>query len=789
MEKESLLNQMKESSQNQTRYNEKSENICGEQNKSEGISREVYESYKALMNNSVLGITIVDKEYKIIMTNTTFCELFKKSAEEFAGKYCFKEYEKRDEVCPHCPGRRAMISGKPEEAETLAVLDNGTRIHVRNRAIPFFSDDGTIKGFIEMIEDIDKRKKAEEALQKSEERFKIVAENSGDWIWEIDKDGLYTYSSPIVEKILGYTSEEIVGKRYFYEFFIPENRDRYKEAAFSTFSKKESFIGFVNSNTHKNGNVIILETNGSPVMGEKGNLIGYRGVDRDITERKKAEDQLRKNEEHLKLLLNSISAGVVMIDAQTHEIVDCNCQAEKMLGMAKEKILRKICHRFICPADKGKCPISDLGQKLDMSERVLLKTEHDTIPILKTVTPITWCNHSYYIESFIDITRLKKTEKALWTSEERFRTAAKLASDLIWELNIKTGRMEWYGDIDGKLGYEKGQFPRTLQAWESIIHPDDYSRIMKELEEHFKEGKSYNTEYRVKHKNGEYLYWTDSGTTLPDAEGKPDRMIGVCTDVTNRRNSEQKQNELLEQFERVNEELNSFAYIVSHDLKAPLRGVKVLAEWLRTDYADKLGEEGKNQMELLVSRVDRMHNLIDGILQYSRIGRTEEDVSEIDTEKVVADVIDMISPPKNIRIVVEGTLPVIKSEKTRIIQVFQNLISNAVKYMDKEDGIIKVRCAEEDKSWKFSIEDNGPGIAKEYYEKIFQMFQTLSPRDKYESTGVGLTVVKKIIELYGGRVWVESQVGKGSTFIFTIPRQEVINKRIKDEKLQANYVS
>ena len=194
-------------------------------------------------------------------------------------------------------------------------------------------------------------------------------------------------------------------------------------------------------------------------------------------------------------------------------------------------------------------------------------------------------------------------------------------------------------------------------------------------------------------------------------------------------------------------------------------------------------------MELLVSRVDRMHNLIDGILQYSRLGRTEENVSEIDIEQVVSEVIEMISPPDNFRIVVENTLPVIKSEKTRIIQVFQNLISNAVKYMDKEEGIIKIRCDEEDRFWKFSIEDNGPGIAKEYYEKIFQMFQTLSPRDKFESTGVGLTVVKKIIELYGGKVWVESQVGKGSTFIFTLPRQEVIDKRIKDEKLQANYVS
>ena len=194
-------------------------------------------------------------------------------------------------------------------------------------------------------------------------------------------------------------------------------------------------------------------------------------------------------------------------------------------------------------------------------------------------------------------------------------------------------------------------------------------------------------------------------------------------------------------------------------------------------------------MELLISRVDRMHNLIDGILEYSRIGRTEENVSQVDTGQIVEDIIDTISPPENIRIIIESKLPVILCESTRIIQLFQNLISNAVKYMDKEKGIVKINCVEGDDFWKFSVEDNGPGIAEEYYEKIFQMFQTLSPRDKFESSGVGLTVVKKIVELYGGKIWVQSQVGKGSTFSFTIPLQKVIDKKENNEELQTNYVS
>jgi light-regulated signal transduction histidine kinase (bacteriophytochrome) len=253
-----------------------------------------------------------------------------------------------------------------------------------------------------------------------------------------------------------------------------------------------------------------------------------------------------------------------------------------------------------------------------------------------------------------------------------------------------------------------------------------------------------------------------------------------------RKQAEHRQAELLEQLEKTNQELKEFAYIVSHDLKAPLRGIDTLVRWISTDYADKFDETGKEQMDLLLNRVKRMHNLIDGILQYSRIGRVKEDKTVVNLNELVPDIIDLIVPPENISITIEDELPMIECEKTRIIQVFQNLLSNAVKYMDKPQGQIRVGCVEEDGCWKFSVSDNGPGIEEKYFEKIFQLFQTLAPRDEVESTGVGLTVVKKIVEMYGGRIWVESKVGKGSTFFFTLPKQEM---GVKDAKLEASIVS
>jgi signal transduction histidine kinase len=247
-------------------------------------------------------------------------------------------------------------------------------------------------------------------------------------------------------------------------------------------------------------------------------------------------------------------------------------------------------------------------------------------------------------------------------------------------------------------------------------------------------------------------------------------FTGMVRDITERRQAEERHNALLQEISSANEELTNFAYVVSHDLKAPLRAIGSLADWLSTDYADKFDEEGKEHMRLLINRVRRMDGLIDGILQYSRVGRVKEAVVTVDLNRVVADVIDLLAPPKNIAVTVAERLPTVVAERTRIQQVFQNLISNAIKYMDKPQGEIHVSCIDDADQWRFCVADNGPGIEQRHFEKIFQLFQTLSPRDKVESTGVGLALVRKIVEMYRGRVWVESTVGQGSRFWFSLPK-------------------
>ena len=262
-----------------------------------------------------------------------------------------------------------------------------------------------------------------------------------------------------------------------------------------------------------------------------------------------------------------------------------------------------------------------------------------------------------------------------------------------------------------------------------------------------------------------------SSRLMRDKAGETVGSVWVLRDVTARHEAEQRQAQLLSEVEGMNRELNSFAYVVSHDLKAPLRAIDSLAKWLAADYEDKFDDEGRMQLNLLLGRVKRMHDLIDGILQYSRAGRAVEEDADADLGAVVPAVVDALAPPDHVSIAVDGRLPVVRASRVKLEQVFQNLLSNAIKYTDKPRGQIRVGCCEEGRWWKFAVSDNGPGIEAKDRERVFQLFQTLKPRDQSDSTGVGLAVVKKIVETYGGRVWVESEVGEGSTFYFTLPKK------------------
>ena len=219
-----------------------------------------------------------------------------------------------------------------------------------------------------------------------------------------------------------------------------------------------------------------------------------------------------------------------------------------------------------------------------------------------------------------------------------------------------------------------------------------------------------------------------------------------------------------------NTELSDFAYSVSHDLKAPLRGITQLSAWLAEDYTDNLDDDGIDIVKLLEKRSKQMYDMIEGLLQYSRAGRVNELSSDVDINLLVKDVAQYIAIPDSITLEITNKLPTVHKEETLMFQIFQNLLDNAVKYMDKDNGVITVSSRDLDDKWELCVADNGVGIAPKYQAKVFQIFQMLKPKDETDSTGVGLSLLKKITHNWGGDIWIKSKENEGCQFYFTIPK-------------------
>ncbi|WP_051935712.1 PAS domain-containing protein [Salegentibacter sp. Hel_I_6] len=381
-----------------------------------------------------------------------------------------------------------------------------------------------------------------------------------------------------------------------------------------------------------------------------------------------------------------------------------------------------------------------------------------------------------------DFSDIKAYEKELENANERYRYVTKATSDAIWDYDVITGRVYWGAGFESLFGYQLNTITPDLSPWYENIHPDDLKRTLDSFELVINGDLTiWEAEYRYRNIQGEYLDVFDRGFVVRDEHKKAIRMVGAMQDITRKKQYETSLKKLnLDLNERAKElaisnaELEQFAYVASHDLQEPLRMVTSFLTQLEKKYGDVLDEKGLIYIDFAVDGAKRMRQIILDLLEFSRVGRTEDKLEDVDLNEILDEIKHLyrkrIADQKVI--IKNKCLPVIKAPKSPIRQVFQNLISNAIKYgKEQENTNITINFEENEDFWKFSIEDNGIGIDAEYFDRIFVIFQRLHRRDEYSGTGMGLAVTKKIIENLGGKIWLKSEEGKGSIFHFTIAKE------------------
>jgi PAS domain S-box-containing protein len=393
-----------------------------------------------------------------------------------------------------------------------------------------------------------------------------------------------------------------------------------------------------------------------------------------------------------------------------------------------------------------------------------------------------------------DITEQKIAENKLKQREASLNDAQRLTHLGSWDYDIVNNNLAWSDEFYRIYEINPAEFGASYEAFLAAVHPDDRDFVDKSYTNSVKNKTPYNIVHRLLMADGRIKYIHEIGETFYDETGKPLRSIGTGQDITERKLAQDKiqnLNDELEkrvakrtaQLESANKELETFSYSVSHDLRTPLRAIDGYSMILLEEYNDKLDDEGKRLLNVVRSNTERMSKLIDDILHFSRAGRASISFSDTDLESVLKDILESLEPEikkKSIQINV-GQLPRAVCDRGMIHQVFENLITNAVKFSGKkENPVIEIAGKIEGDNAIYYVKDNGAGFDMKYVSKLFGVFQRLHSDEEFEGTGIGLAIVKQIINRHGGSVWAESEPEKGATFYFSIPLVQTIQEAEHD---------
>ncbi len=800
-----------------------------ERKQAEQLLQESEERYRNFVRNASEGIYRIDftkpiridlSDKKLVETiskhaivsevNEALAKMYGLNPEDMVGRLATDfapEYGERAVLAVRAPRHQVT------DVETMDVDKDGQTIYLSENYSAVVKD-GILIRIWGMQQEISKRKRAEEALRESETNFRSFFNTIDNFLFILDEKGCIKEVNQTVIDRLGYSQDELRNQSVL--FVHPEDRRKEGEQIVADMlqgKRKSCFIPLIT----KKGELIPVET--SVNLGTWNGKPAIYGVSKDISALKQSEEKFAK-------AFHSNPAIAGLSNMETGKYVEVNQTFYNKLGYTPEEVIGKhssdVIHMDIQFRDKIVAKLKEYNY-VKNEEAVIYTKKGIPVDVLLSAEIITIRGKKHIFTTAVDITERKKTEQALRESEKRLKTAGKAAYDLIYEWDVENDDLEWFGDIDRMLGYKKGEISRDINAWLGLIKNEDIIKLKDAVELHRISTDPIQYEYRVKHKDGTYRYWSDHGLPLIDKNGRPYKWIGVCTDITEHKKAEEtmkKLNEELavqnEEYQVLNEELteslsriqrinielekarkhaeesdhlkSAFLANMSHEIRTPMNGILGFADLLKEPNLS--GNEQQKYISIIKNSGERMLNILNDLIDISKIeaGQIEVNISEVNINELTEYLYSFFKPEtekKGIQLSFKHILPaeeaIIKTDREKIYAIITNLVKNAIKYTDQ--GSIEFAYEKKGSFLEFFIEDTGIGIPKERQQAIFNRFVQADIDDKraLEGAGLGLSISKAYVEMLGGRIWVESQEGKRSKFYFTIPyntnNKEIITKK------------
>ena len=716
----------------------------------------------------------ISKEGKVIWT-PELEELFGLNEGEFEGT--FEGWSKRvaaEDVHLFMEGMEGCLVRRQSEFsyEFRAILPNGTIRYLRGHIQFFYDEEGVFERAIGVNIDIDAQKRAENSLHQQWQIFDRALSHTPDHNYTFDLDGRLTYANRALLDLWQKPLSEIIGKNFFdlgYPIELATLLQQQIQQVIATKQHVKDHTGF----TGPDGIGHYYDYVFLPVLGSDGQVEAVAGSTRDITEQNRAAELVQEDRRRWRDLLGHAPAAIAVLKGPQHEFEWANDgylnfihrSAAEIMGKSVRQALPELIPQGF--ADMFDHVFQTGEPHADSEAQVFLGKGASIETYANFVCMPTRSSDGQIDGTFVhatDITSFVKARQQVEESEQRYRFLAESMPQMVWTT-----------DSDGVLDYVSDQVSAyygvpaaaLLSAgWLSGIHPDDEARALELWTDCVRNRAPYQNELRLRRgQRADWHWFLVRAVPMPASEHAVLCWVGTCTDI-----HEQKQAEVA--LRTANRELEEFAYVASHDLQEPLRMVSVYTHLILKGLA---GAEPtlSHYATVVLQCVTRMEALIHDVLEFSRIAHNDEQPFE--TADLAASFSEALSVLKN-RIEEKGAkvsatpfLPVVRGETKHLTHVFQNLLANALKYSKKEEvPAIQVSARRDGDDWVISVADNGIGFDQQYAARIFGLFKRLHKND-YPGTGLGLAICQRIVERYGGRMWAESQTGKGATFSFALP--------------------